>query len=201
MNVGLTQAQVAALAGVSQSTVAKMERGAAGPSLDVRCRVTAACGHELSLRLFPVSTVRLRDSGQLAMAQTIVAAAHASLQPGFEVLTGPGPMHAADILLEGADQLIQIEIERAIVDFQAQRRAAVVKRDSLASKRNQEVRLVLAVPDTATVRARLADHAELIRRALPTTSREVMHALRRGIPIGADGLLFVRPRPSNRDHR
>jgi hypothetical protein len=54
------------------------------------------------------------------------------------------------------------------------------------------VQLVLAVPDTRAVRARLAKFGELISRTLPITSRSIWAALRSGEPVGGDGILFVR---------
>jgi transcriptional regulator with XRE-family HTH domain len=191
---GLTQAQVAALAGLSQSIVADTERGKLGISLDARCRIAAACGHELSMKLFPVSTVRLRDSGQLELAEAIAAAVGPCWRYRFEVLTGPGPMHAADIVLENQQEVAQVEVERALVDFQAQWRAGNLKRESLAQRLGRPVALILAVPDTATVRKALEPHREFISRAMPMSSRAMWHALRGCHALGGDGLLFVRPR-------
>jgi len=201
IGAGLSQTQVARLAGISQSMVAEAERGLPGVSLDVRCRLAAACGHELSVKLFPVRTVGLRDSGQLGMAETIAFAAAPCWHHRLEVPTGPGPMQAADILLENEQQVIQIEVERALVDFQAQWRAANLKRESLSQRTGRAVVLALAVPDTTTVRKRLEPYGELISRALPMNSREIWRALRKCQQLDGDGLLFVRPRSTTGDRR
>lgn len=182
------------MAGISQSMVAETERGLLGVSLDARCRIAAACGHELSMKLYPVGTVRPRDSGQLALAEAISAAAAPCWRSRFEVATGPGPMHAADIVLENERQVAQIEVERAVVDFQAQWRAANLKRDSLSKRLGREVALILAVPDTTTVRKRLEPHDQLISQAMPMSSRAILRALRACEALDGDGLLFVRPR-------
>jgi hypothetical protein len=181
------------MAGLSQSMVAAAERGVPGISLDARCRMVAACGHELSLKLYPVSTIGLRDSGQLALAEKIGNVASSSCwRCRFEVPTGPGPMHAADILLENEQQVVQIEVERALVDFQAQWRAANLKRESLAGRLGRDVRLVVAVPDTSTVRRMLEQHADLISRAMPMNSKGIWLALRGCLVLDGDGLVFVR---------
>lgn len=192
MSAGLTQAQVADLAGASQAEVSKAERGHLDISLDVRCRLAAACGHELGWRLYPVATVRLRDSGQLGIAQAIVAAAHRNWQARLEVAVAPGDLRAADLLLATAGEILHVEIERALVDLQAQLRAAQLKRQALAERENRPIRLVLAVPDTRSTRARLAPFAELIARTLPASSSATWRALRSGEPLGVDGILFVR---------
>jgi hypothetical protein len=151
--------------------------------------MAAAAGHELALKLYPTSSIPLRDSGQLRIAQTIAAAA-GRWRIRFEVPTGPGTMRAADILLESAEEVVHIEIERALVDFQAQLRAAEIKRTSLTGFERRPVRLVIAVPATGARRA-MSEHAAVIERALPVASRSIWHSLRSGRPVGGDGLLFV----------
>ena len=194
MAAGLTQADVARLAGVKQRQVSRVELGALSPSLDVRCRMAAACGHELGWRLYPVATIRLRDSGQLAIAQVILQAAHRNWRPRLEVPVSPGDRRAADLVLSSPMETLHIEIERALVDLQAQLRAAQLKRQALAEQTDRPVRLVLAVPDTRTTRARLGPFAELIARTLPARSPTAWRALRSGAPLAADGILFVRGR-------
>lgn len=192
MTAGLTQARVAQLAGVSQTEVGRAERGIGDHSLDARCRLAAACGHELGWRLYPVATLRLRDSGQLALAQAITDAAHASWRIHLEVPVAPGDARAADLLLDGQGETIHIEIERGLVDIQAQLRAAQLKREALTRGRQHAVWLVIAVPDTRNTRARLAPFAELLTRALPASSASAWRAIRAGEPLGGDGILFVR---------
>ena len=85
MTAGLTQAALASRAGLSQQEVSKAEQGWTDISLDARCRLAAACGHELGWRLFPAATVRLRDSGRMALAQAITAVAHSIWRARLEV--------------------------------------------------------------------------------------------------------------------
>ena len=199
MNAGLAQAEMARLAGVSQQEASKAERGATDVSLDARCRLAAGCGHELGWRLYPVATVRLRDSGQMALAQTIVGVAHESWRPRLEVPVAPGDPRAADLLLTGPAEIVHIEIERALVDFQAQLRSAQVKRGVMAAQHERPMRLVIAVPATATTRERLAPFEHLIAQTMPVPSRMIASALRNGEPVGGDGILFVRgPPPTKR---
>ena len=72
---GLSQSQLARRARVSQTTVSAVERGARGASMEVASRLATGCGYELGVRLFPGDGVSLRDSGQLAMAEALLAAA------------------------------------------------------------------------------------------------------------------------------
>lgn len=196
MNAGLSQVRLAALAGVSQTEVSKAERGRQDISLEARCRLAAACGHELGWRLYPVATVRLRDSGQLALAQAITGAAHHSWQARLEVPVAAGDGRAADLVLTGTNEIIHIEIERALVDFQAQLRSAQLKRQALASPDGRPTRLVIAVPDTRGSRTRLAPFQQLIAQTMPATSRGIWRAIRSGQPLQGDGILFVRAPPT-----
>ena len=197
MTAGLTQRALAGLAGLSQQEASKAEKGATDLSLDARCRLASACGHEIGWRLYPVATVRMRDSGQLGIAQAIVSAAHPTWRPQLEVPVAQGDLRAgdlraADLLLTGSEEIIHVEIERALVDFQAQLRSAQLKREALAAAEERPIRLVLAVPDTRTSRARLAPFAELTARTLPVRSARAWRAIRDGEPPGGDGILFVR---------
>jgi transcriptional regulator with XRE-family HTH domain len=197
---GLTQAQLGSAAGVTQQLVSLVERGDPRVALDVRCRLAAGCGHELGWRLYPVATVRLRDSGQLRLAQAIVQSLHATWQARLEVPVSAGSAQAADIVLARPDELVQIEVERSLVDFQAQLRAAQLKRESLARAHERPIRLVIAVPDTTATRLKLSPHMEVLRTIMPVASRRIAAALRSGARVGGDGILFVRApaRPTKR---
>lgn len=184
--------EMAKLAGVSQQQASLVERGIGDASLVIRSRLAAACGHELGWRLYPVATVRLRDSGQMELAQAIVRAAHPSWKARLEVPVAPGDPRAADLVLASGNEVVHIEIERALVDFQAQLRSAQVKREALRARDERPIRLVLAVPETRTSRARVAPFEELISRTLPARSVQVWRTIRNGEGLGTDGILFVR---------
>lgn len=193
--VGLSQAQVAARAGVSQALVSQVERGRTVPSLEVMGRLASATGHDLSLRLFPANGVRLRDSGQLRLAEQIRAVAHPSWQLRLEVPVAALPdRRAADVVLTGPIESVEIEIERSLLDLQAQLRSAQLKRAALAERMGRVVRLVMAMPDTRRNRAAVEEQRALLAAAMPIGSRLVWASLRSGEPLGADGLLWVRVR-------
>jgi transcriptional regulator with XRE-family HTH domain len=192
MTAGLSQAQLARRARMSQVQVSRAERGWTDVSLVARSRLAAACGHELGWRLYPVATVRLRDSGQLALAQVITAAAHPSWSARLEVPVAAGHARAADLVLTNAREIIHIEIERALVDFQAQLRSAQLKREAIATRNERTTRLVIAVPNTKATRVRLSPFQQLIAQTLRAPSRQIWRSIRTGEPLDSDGILFVR---------
>lgn len=198
MTAGLTQRQLAQRAGISQQEASRAERGGERSTLETRCRLAAACGTELGWRLYPTSSVSLRDSGQLGLAQALVRKAHPRWTAHLEMPVGAGDLRAADIVLVSDDEVIHIEVERTLVDLQAQLRAAQLKREGLATRLQRPVRLVIAVPDTRAARARIEPFADLISRSLPFTSRNIWATIRGRTAAGGDGLLFVRQRTSTR---
>ncbi|MEX1072886.1 MAG: hypothetical protein WED86_04230 [Chloroflexota bacterium] len=128
----------------------------------------------------------------MTLAQAIVGAAHPSWRPRLEVPIAPGDARAADLVLESREEVIHIEIERALVDFQAQLRAAQLKRQAIAEREKRPVRLVIAVPDTRTSRARLAPFSGVISSTMPFASAQTWRAIRAGEALTGDGILFVR---------
>lgn len=195
---GLTQREVARRARVSQSFVGQAERGGRVPSINVMQRIASATGHDLSIRLFPGGTVPLRDSGQLGIADRLRRTAHPSWQVRLELPVGPPPdRRAADLVLEASAEVVQVEIERALLDVQAQLRAAQLKRAALVETLGRPVRLVIAVPDTRRNRSVVAQHS-VLGTALPMSSKRVLACIRSGSPIGGDGLVWVKaaaPKP------
>jgi transcriptional regulator with XRE-family HTH domain len=200
VSAGLTQKELAIRAHVSQTFVSFVERGMRHPRWDVACRLAAACGHELGLRLNPAAGLRLRDTGQMQLAEAVARAAHATWRVRLEDPIGDGSRRAVDIAMDHTDEIAIVEIERGLVDFQAQFRAATLKREVVARMSDRPVRLVVGVPDTVGTRRILSQHSDLIGRVLPVTSRSIWHALRNGLPIGGDGILFIATRPS-RSHQ
>jgi transcriptional regulator with XRE-family HTH domain len=192
-SAGLTQQQVARRARVSQTFVSQAERAQKVPSLKVMHRLAAATGHDLSIRFFPADGVRLRDSRQLRLAELIRAAIHPAIRVGLEVpVAAPPDRRAADMVLQTASEVVEVEIETALLDFQAQLRAAQLKRAAMAHRMDSVVYLVIAVPDTRRNRAVVNEHRQSVGSALPIPSRRIWASLRSGGAVGGDGLLWVR---------
>lgn len=195
MSAGLPQRELARLADVSPSEVGQVERAEIEPSLDVMARLAAAAGGELVVRIYPGDGIGLRDSGQLSVAELISAEAHHRWRRAYEVPVGrPPDRRAGDMVLDQPIEVALLEIETVLADFQAQLRGAQLKRASLAELLGRPVRLVIVLLDTERNRAAVSAHADLIRDALPKSSRQVWLAIRSGEPLAGDGLLWVRPR-------
>jgi transcriptional regulator with XRE-family HTH domain len=189
----MTRKQASLRAGVSPDTQQRVESGDPGVSLTTLCAVASAVGVDVVVKGYQGRGPSLRDTGQLEIAETVIALAHSAWQPALELAAGEFGQ-ACDIGFFGAHEILDTEIERLIADWQAQFRRAGLKREWLAARHQRPVHLVMIVEDTRRNRMALAPHADLIRTALPAASREVLAALRTGTPLGRDGLLWFRRR-------
>lgn len=201
--MGMTQRELARRSGISQSAVSRAFSGRDCPTLPVLLRLSQAVGHRLSFKLYPEDGVGLRDSGQLGLADVIRASCHSAWRLSLEVPVGrPPDRRAAGMLLLSTHEANMIEIERGLFDFQAQYRAAMLKRESLVDRLGRPVNLLIGVPDTPVVRRRLAPHAALVSASLRIPSARAWIAIRSGTSVGGDGLLWIRKRsartPGNR---
>lgn len=193
VSLGLTVHRASRLAGVSWSTAARVEAGDPDVGVETLCALAEAVGVDVVLRAYPGRQPSLRDSGQLAVAENIRAVADAAWQSTLELPIGEHGA-AVDMVLFGPNEIIAVEIERTLADWQAQYRRADQKRRALAAQHARAVRLVLVVEDTRRNRALLAPVRSLLDTALPARSRDVIAALRSGRPLRRDGLLWVRRR-------
>lgn len=189
-NLGLSASAIARLAGVAVSTERRVELGEPTVTVLTAARVLHAAGLELAARAYPARQPSLRDSGQLRLAERLRQMAAPAWRVAIEVPIEGG--RSADVLLFGTDEIIHVEIERRLADFQAQFRAAAAKRDVLQAAHRRAVRLVLLMEDTAANRRGLAEHAAVIGHALPADSRAVLKGVRTGSPLGTDGVLWMR---------
>lgn len=192
MNHGLSLRAAARLAGVAPETQRRVEAGDPHVQIATACQVGAAVGLRIWGRAYPAATPTLRDTGQLWIADWIRREAHSTLDIRLEVALGN--LRAADLVIASPTEILHVEIERLLADFQAQFRLADAKRTLLAEHHQRPVRLILAIEDTKHNRQVVEPHHGLIASALPAGSREVLRAIRTGQPVGRDGLLWVRRR-------
>jgi transcriptional regulator with XRE-family HTH domain len=190
---GMSARQVARRAGVSWDTVQRIELGDPNVAISTLCAVAEAVGLDLVVRTYDGRSPSLRDTGQLQLAQRLMSEGHASLKPALELSIGTQGS-AIDLAFFGPLEILAIEIERLILDFQDQFRRADRKRRAIADMHQRSVRLVLAIEDRPRNRAAVRAHLALIATALPARSREILNAIRTGGPLGRDGILWLRRR-------
>jgi hypothetical protein len=190
---GLSIHAASVRARVSWRTWERIETGDSEARLSTLCAIGEAIGLDLVVQAYVGKPPSLRDTGQMELAGWLTAQASATLRPVIEHEVGTIGQ-SIDVVTFGPQEIIAIEIERMATDFQAQFRRAHQKRTLLADLHQRPVRLVIAIEDTRHNRAALEPHAQLISSALPGRPREVIRAIRSGVPLERDGLLWLRRR-------
>ena len=187
----MTRASASRRAGVARSTWDRIEAGDPAVTVAALTAAADAVGLDLVLQMYPGREPSLRDSGQMAMAQSLAELAAPAWRASFEEPAGEHG-RAIDLVLWGPDEILAVEIERQLVDWQSQLRRWSAKRDWLAAQHARPVRLVVMVAETHGNRAALRPFASVTERTFPAGTRAVLQAIRSPTPLGADGLCWMR---------
>ncbi len=182
---GLSQSAVAAVAGVDQAEVSRIERGIRGGVI-IRslARLAVAVGLELSLKLYPAGQP-VRDRAHIALLDRFRSAVGAGWAWSAEVpLPIPGDKRAWDRVLRGAGIVIGVEGETRPTDIQElARRLSLKKRDGGVD------RLVLVLNDTQWCR-RLVQLNDL-SESFPIPGRLALKALAEVRDPGGDAVILI----------
>jgi transcriptional regulator with XRE-family HTH domain len=185
---GLSQADVARASARSQPRISRIERSVGRPPTVVELSAVASVvGLKLVVRAFPVLD-RVRDAGQLRMLAAVERRLPAGTGWRSEVpMPAHGDLRALDAMVTLSDCRVAIEAWTRLGDFQAQVRAAELKRRDAGADR-----LVVLLADTAHNRSALRSAEQLVNAQFPLRTRAVMSALTRGRDPGADGIVLIR---------
>jgi transcriptional regulator with XRE-family HTH domain len=179
--------EVARLLGVSTSQASRIERGRVRSVAFVTLARYAACvGLKIWVKTFPGGR-RLLDAPQLELLERVKARSHRSCRWETEVpMPIEGDLRAADARVSVAGCVIVMEIYSRIADYQAQSRAAQLKKRDLHADR-----LILVIAGTSSNRRALRDARVAVADAFPLRTKAVLRALARGVDPGADGIVLI----------
>jgi transcriptional regulator with XRE-family HTH domain len=187
ISAGLSQRAVAEAAGVSHSTVSRLERQRSpDASVLVIARVGAAVGLKPTLRLYPDGDP-IRDAGHVQLLERLHARIHAQLRWRTEVpLPIPGDLRAWDATIAGLGFVIGVEAETRIRDAQA-----VARRTNLKQRDGELDHVILLFADTRANRLALRLGAADLSEAFRVSQRDCLRALREGRDPGGNSIIVL----------
>jgi transcriptional regulator with XRE-family HTH domain len=183
---GVTQATVAAAAGISQTQYGRIERGEADVGLEILYAIGEIVGMTVRVSVFPGGSP-IRDAGHVRA----LARLQALLPPHYRWRTEvplpiSGDQRAIDAMISEPRIAAAFELETRLLDAQDTTRRILLKaRDAGIAV------VVLVLPDTAFNRMAVAAADVTLRAAFPLRSREVLVALRNGECPRDNGIIFV----------
>ncbi len=191
MQLGLSQATVAAAAGVSASYYGRIERGEVqAPRFEVLWAIGAALGLDLRLAVFPEGEP-VHDQAQLPILEVARGMLPTTTAWRTEVvLPGDGDLRAWDAVAMAPDGWTAFEaISRlGVVDATVRHVHQKLRDDPRIA------RLVLLVADTVRNRQALRAAGAVVRADFPLTTHEVLAHLRAGRTPPLNGIAVIRVR-------
>jgi transcriptional regulator with XRE-family HTH domain len=187
--LGLSRRAVAESIGISESKLARWERGVPPhPDLADAALLMRMLGHDLSVRWFPAGGV-LRDTAHARLVAHLVERLPASVPCRAEApMPSREDLRAWDLLIELAGVRVGVAAETRLRDWQA-----LLRREQQKMRDSGTRRLLLVLLDSNWNRRAVADAGASLRHELPLDGRAIWPSLRRGRDPGGSGLLFLRP--------
>ena len=183
---GVSQAHVARVSGLSQSTISRTER-LLRPALTIEEAAIHAevLGLQLSVKAYPGGPA-VRDAAQLRLLGRLRAQVHPDYPWRSEIPVTDGPdLRAWDAFLDGPVS-VGIEAETRLHDIQAtDRRTRLKLRDSGADV------VILLVADTVHNRRIIREHRAALAGTFPADTAEILGSLRSGRPLARSGLVVL----------
>jgi len=196
MSHGMSQARLAALAGVSQAVVSRIERRAqTQASVNDLARLLAVVGLELSARAYPAGTP-IVDAAQRKLLDRLRDRTHPSLKWRFELpLPIAGDQRAWDAVIEAPGQgRVAVEAETKLRNLQAlQRRVALKLRDDPTIGA-----VILLVAGTRANREVMRAEGDALVTDFPLSGRAILESLGDGRLPAASGIVVLEPKSRTR---
>lgn len=184
---GLTQVEVGRRLGKSGSYISRVEHGLiAGIDMVELFQHAAIVGLKPYLKLFPLGR-RVMDGPQLALwarfRTRLADAWHVTLEVGVPLT---GDLRAADAVITIPACRCMVEVITRLADFQAQYRAANLKRRDLGVDF-----IIFVLADTATNRRILHEAGIAAMEAFPLRTRNALRSLESGVSPGANAIVLL----------
>ena len=188
-DVGVSQVDVARVAGVTPSFVSRVEAGARSPTMESYARIAAALGAEISARVYPQSGPKIHDRHQVRMGELLLGQLHPRWRPSPEVAVRRPVRGWIDLVLHdpAAAVLVAAELESGLHRIEQLLRWSTEKASALGSASmwprwtdgggEPTVSRLLVIRWTRLNREAVADARRALREAYPADPRDAIDAL------------------------
>jgi transcriptional regulator with XRE-family HTH domain len=203
-DAGLSQAQVAEFAGVSQALVSLLERAKVEITLPTLVHLAAALGASVRTRIYPDTGPPIRDHLQARMIEAFLRVLHARWRRFLEVPLRRPVRGVVDVVLLEPDErvLVATEAQSEMRRLEQQLRWSHAKADALATsdliadlgERNRPttVSSLLLLRSTRTTRELATTFRETLATAFPAPYEAAIEALSgRATPWPGSALIWV----------
>jgi transcriptional regulator with XRE-family HTH domain len=198
----VSQARLAAEAGISQGHLSRIEAGEVAASVAILAAIARALGGRLRIRIEPGSGPAIRDYIQAAMLQELLPLVHVRWARFLEVPVHRPVRGMIDLVLadQPANLLVATELQSQIRRLEQQLRWAMEKAEALRNLPDlaprgagdpPTVSRLLVLRSTAATRALEATYGHVLATAYPAPAHEVMAALTGGSPWPGAGILWM----------
>jgi transcriptional regulator with XRE-family HTH domain len=189
LDAGVSQAEVARLAGVDPSLVSKLEANECRPTLETYARISAALGADLAARVYPQTGPRIRDRHQVRMAEVVISMLHPRWQVTPEVAVRRPVRGWIDLALHDpvARLVVATELESDLRRIEQLIRWSTEKAEAVGAGSR-----LLVVRWTRANRAVVAEARRLLREAYPADPVDALESLAGDSQWPGPALLWAR---------
>jgi transcriptional regulator with XRE-family HTH domain len=203
LDAGLSLTALAGVVDIHRSHLARIEAGAARPSLEVLTAIGVSLGADLGIRYFPGAGPRLHDRFQVAMVETILKALDPRWQAELEVPVTQPARGVVDLVLvdRSSPSVVASEVQSELRRLEQQIRWTAEKADGLTERFRREGRLatsdsvsrLLILRSTLATRELARRYAMTLSAAYPARAADVVKALTtRSSPWPGAGIVWIR---------
>lgn len=193
LGLGVPQAEVARVIGVSRSVISELEAGDPTVGLEIRRRAAVAVGADLRINVYPGATPLLHDAAHARLVERLLGRRHRRWRAEIEArVPGPG-RSSTDVRLEAFGAVVAIEVETRVRAWDAVVRRCQEKRERIrdALGGRAVVHAVLCLPPTRHHHQLVAALGETVRLTFPVPSERLRRALEDGTAWPGDGILWM----------
>lgn len=193
LGLGVRQADVSRIVGVTRSVICELEAGDPTVGLEIRRRAAIALGADLRVAVYPGATPMLHDAAHARIIERLLRSRHERWRAEVEArVPGPGRF-STDVRLSSPGTIVLIEVETHLRRWEATIRHCSEKRERVRETvyAATNVFLVLCLPPTRHHRRLVAELDTYVRAAFPAPPEQLRRSLEEGLDWPGDGILWI----------